>query len=368
MKTYNNLFEKIISPENIRKAILKAARGKRKKAGVGKALANLDQTAAYLSELLKNKIWKPVKIHQTTQINDGVELKKRYIVCPHFVREQCVHHAIMNICEPLFRKKFYQYSCGSVKGHGAEQAKKYVAKVIRKYPAKVKYVAKLDIKKFFHNAKPSFIFHEIRKTIRDKEVLRLFAMILRYNKQIVDGEVIKTGIPIGFYTSPILANVLLNALDHYIKEVLGVEFYVRYMDDIIMFSSNKRKLKRSCLAVSAWIEDRRMRLKPIWQVHRFKSINFIGYQFKRNGLVRLRDRVFLKSVRCVRRVAVKTTTAKLTIHDCLRVLSYMGRFKNADTYKAFVRYISPYINIRELRKRVSNHFKRKGLKYAIQTI
>ena len=358
MKTYNGLFEKIVDEQNIEKAILKASLGKRKKASVRRVLFHIPEIAKDLSERLKSGTWRPVEVHQTTQITDGVELKKRYIVCPSFAREQCVHHAIMNICEPLFRKKFYQYSCGSVKGHGGDQAKKYIAKIIRKYPAKTKYVAKLDIKKFFHNAKPSFIFHELRRTIRDRRVLGLFALILRYNKQIVDGEVIKAGIPIGFYTSPILANVLLNALDHYIKEVLGVEFYVRYMDDIIMFSSNKRKLKRSCLAVSAWIEDRRMHLKPIWQVHRFKSINFIGYQFKRNGLVRLRDRVFLKSVRCVRRVAVKTTTAKLTIHDCLRVLSYMGRFKHADTYAAFQRLISPYVNIRELRKRVSRHYKK----------
>lgn len=365
MKTYNNLFEKIISPENIRKAILKAARGKRKKAGVRKALANLDKTAAHLSELLKNKIWKPVEIHQTKEINDGVELKKRYIVCPHFVREQCVHHAIMNICEPLFKKKFYSYSCGSVKGHGAEQAKKYITKVIRKYPTKTKYVAKLDIKKFFHNAKPSFIFHEIRKTIRDKEVLRLFAMILRANKQIIGGKVVKCGIPIGFFTSPHFANILLNPIDHIIKEKTGIEIYVRYMDDMLLFSANKRKLKKACIIIQKEVERLCMRLKPVWQIHKFSSVNFLGYQFKRNGHVKLRDRIFLKAVRLVRRVKAK---AKLTIHDCLRLISYMGRFKNADTYKAFVKYISPYINIRELRKRVSNYFKRKGPKYAIQTI
>ena len=355
MKTYNGLFEKIVDEKNIQKAILKASLGKRKKASVRRTLFHIPEVAKDLSEQLKSGTWRPLDVHQTTQINDGVELKKRYIVCPNFAREQCVHHAIMNICEPLFRKKFYQYSCGSVKGHGGDQAKKYIAKIIRKYPAKTKYVAKLDIKKFFANAKPSFIFRELRRTIRDRRVLGLFALILRANKQIVDGEIIKGGIPIGFYTSPIFANVLLNALDHYVKEVLGVEFYVRYMDDIIMFSPNKRKLKRACLAIKDYVEKIKMNLKPTWQVHRFVSVNFIGYQFKRGGLVRLRDRIFLKSVRAVRRVAEKP---KPTIHDCLRILSYMGRFKHANTYAAFKRDISPYVNIRELRKRVSRHYKK----------
>ncbi len=355
MKTYNGLFEKIVDEKNIQRAILKASLGKRKKSGVRRTLSNIVAVAKDLSEKLKSGTWTPLEVHQTTLINDGVELKKRFIVCPNFAREQCVHHAIMNICEPLFRKKFYQYSCGSVKGHGGDQAKKYIAKIIKKYPHKTKYVAKLDIKKFFANAKPSFIFRELRRTIRDRRVLGLFALILRSNKQIVDGQVTKGGIPIGFYTSPIFANILLNALDHYVKEELWIEFYVRYMDDIIMFSPNKRKLKRACLAIDKYVKDLKMSLKPIWQVHRFTSVNFIGYQFKKGGLVRLRDRVFLKSVRAVRRASAK---AKLTIHDCLRVLSYMGRFKNADTYAAFKRHISPYVNIRELRKRVSRHYKK----------
>lgn len=355
MKTYNGLFEKIVDEENIQRAILKASLGKRKKASVRRTLCNINEVAKDLSDKLKSGEWSPLDIHQTTEINDGVELKKRYIVCPNFAREQCVHHAIMNICEPLFRKKFYKYSCGSVKGHGGEQAKNYIAKIIKKYPAKTKYVAKLDIKKFFANAKPSFIFRELRKTIRDKRVLRLFALILRANKQIVDGKIVKGGIPIGFYTSPIFANILLNALDHYVKEVLGIEFYVRYMDDIIMFSPNKRKLKRACLSIKDYVEKLKMNLKPTWQVHKFVSVNFIGYQFKRCEIVRLRDKIFLKSIRLIRRASVK---AKLTIHDCLRVLSYMGRFKNAHTYAAFKRHISPYVNIRELRKRVSRHYKK----------
>lgn len=369
MKTYNHLFEKIIDKDNIRKAVLRAATGKRKKATVRKALSRIDALVEELHESLKNGTWRPLECHQTKLINDGVELKKRYIVCPNFVLEQCVHHAIMNICEPLFRKKFYLYSCGSVKGRGGDQARKYIGKVLAKYPKRAKYVAKLDIKKFFHNVRPSFVFHEIRKTIRDKRVLRLFALILRANKQVIDGKVIKGGIPIGFYTSPIMANVLLMGLDHQIKQSIGTDFYVRYMDDIILFCSNRRKLKRVAKAIECRIVGLRMRLKPIWQVHKFVSVNFIGYQFKRGGWIRLRDRVFLKSIRLIRRVRDKL---KLTIYDCLRVLSYMGRFKVANTYTAFKQHISPYVNIREMRKRVSkrqlkvNQFVKERIKaYAI---
>lgn len=360
MKTYNHLFEKIVDEENIRNAVIKAARGKRKKASVRKALKNIDAVVKNLSEQLKNGTWRPVEVHQTKQINDGVELKKRYIVCPNFVREQCVHHAILNICEPLFRRRFYRYSCGSVKNRGADQVREYIRKMVSRYPSKTKYVVKMDIKKFFHNAPPSFIFREIRRVIRDKRVLNLFALILRSNAQIVDKTVLRRGIPIGFYTSPHFANILLDRIDHYIKEEFGIKVYVRYMDDIIMFDPNRRKLKAACIKIREYVQKMHMDVKPVWQVHRFVCVNFLGYQFKR-GITRLRDRIFLKAKRLFKRIWAKE---KMTIHDCLRALSYVGRFKKADAQAAFRIYVSPFLNVRELRTRVSKFYKTKGLKYA----
>ena len=98
----------------------------------------------------------------------------------------------------------------------------------------------------------------------------------------------------------------------------------------------------------------------MWQIHRFTWVNFLGYQFKR-GATRLRDRIFLKAKRLFKRIQAKE---KMTIHDCLRALSYIGRFKKADTQVAFRVYVSPFLNVRELRTRVSKHYKTKGVKYA----
>lgn len=76
MKTYNHLFEKVVDKDNIRKAILKAARGKRRKATVRKTLKHIDEAVEYLHNQLVSGTWRPVEIHQTKEINDGVELKK----------------------------------------------------------------------------------------------------------------------------------------------------------------------------------------------------------------------------------------------------------------------------------------------------
>ena len=287
VKTYNNLFDEIASYENVRAAIFEAARHKRKKASVRKALACADELAAKISNWLKNDEWRPVKVHNCTLINDGINLKKRLIVCPEFTRDQIVHHAIMRVVYKYLAKKFYTYSCGSVKGKGSEFA---IEKKIRAETGTTKYAVQIDIKKFFNSVRPSFVFKALRRTIRDKKALWLMARVLRNNVvrvnkdylQLTEGltvikpvgknrVLVKGGLPIGFYTSPIFANVLLSELDHYVKEKLQASVYVRYMDDILIFSSNKRKLKNICAKINEYLGKIRLRLKREPAVHKFGS-------------------------------------------------------------------------------------------------
>lgn len=361
MKTYNDIFRNIVDSGNIYEAIQRAARGKKHKTNVIKALANAHEIAENLSKRLQNDEWTPCKVHRVKEIRDGVTQKKRQIVCPSFVNELVVHHAFIQICEPYFRKKFYTYSCGSVKGNGAEKMLKYLKRKIQHCPKQIKYVVKLDIKKFFDTAKPSWIFHEFRKTIRDKKVCIMCAKILRANKVHVDGKNIKRGIPIGLYTSPIFANILLNHIDHYIKEVLRIEIYARYMDDMILFSSNKRKLKRTCKVIQQMIEKLGMRLKATWQIHKFTSIKFVGYTYTRKAII-LRDEIFVK----IKRITNRTLKKKhITGYDYTRIMSHISRFKNTNAQKAFKKYITDRIKIGLIKNRISYYNKWRLVKNAI---
>lgn len=381
MKTYNKLFEQICDPENIEKAILKASLGKRHKKSVQRALRNRKDIAAHLSEQLKTGQWRPVDVHSAKVINDGVELKKRLIVCPAFVREQVVHHAIFNVCAPLFQRKFYRYSCGSVPERGAEFAKKYITKNVQRKKAKTKYFCKLDVKKYFPTVRPSVIFKELRRTIRDRQVLGLFALILRANKFQVRPEdasaaaglnqigtengmaIFKGGIPIGFYTSPWFANILLNRLDHYIKEELNIPVYVRYMDDMLLFSPNKRGLKKTGQSIADYLKRLCLRLKNSPAVHKFgdapRCVAFAGYVFHRCKTV-LRSKAFLKAIRCVRRIGKKED---VTAYDAARVMSYAGRFKQADARSAFRRYFLSAVSIKECRRAISLRSKSRSNQY-----
>ena len=91
---------------------------------------------------------------------------------------------------------------------------------------------KCDISKFFFNVDRNILYKLIKRKIKDKYFLNITRKIIFYNEEVV-------GIPIGNYTSQIYANIYLNELDKYIKEVLKVKYVVRYMDDCAPRMNNK---------------------------------------------------------------------------------------------------------------------------------
>ena len=350
MHTVNNLYDKIADKENIRIAINIAARRKRKKRIVQKVLKNPEYYVQLIHEQLANETWRPRKVHNMKEINDGVQSKKREIVCPEFVNEQIVHHSIMNVCRPVFTKKFYEYSCASIPGRGTDTALKYIRKAVKS--KKAKYFAVLDIRKFFSSLRPSVVFHELRRHIRDKRTLMLFTRILRSNKVKDSNNTVtkKKGVLLGFYTSPWFANIVLNPLDHLIKE-MGVPFYVRYNDDMLLMHSNKRKLKKVLQFIVLWLHSKHLQEKNTPQIHKLKdvTIKYIGFSITPQKIV-LQSKVFLKVKRTASRIHKKN---KITLYDARRITSYSGRFKHVNAWKSFLRYVNNKVPIRKCRKIIS---------------
>ena len=325
MKTHKNLFEKICEFENIRLAIFNAAKGKKHKRIVQFALKNVDKIALDIQQKLLSGTWEPPKYHQAHFINDGIENKKRPIICPEFIKEQIVHHAIMQVVYPIFNRKFYEFSCGSIKGRGVQTAIKHLEKHIKSQ----RFYCKLDIKKFYQTIRPSFVFKELRKTISDKRVLLLFSKILRANTIKIGNETVKHGLPIGLYTSPFFANVLLNCLDHTVKNKFGINAYVRYMDDICILDTNKRKINQAVNYIQAFLNTRKLNLKQTPQIHHITKFSFCGYKLSKTQIA-LKAKLYLKCARNFRRFTNKTKT---TIYDCQRLLSYTGYVKHTTSGK-----------------------------------
>lgn len=244
MKRYGGLFEEIVSFENLLLASKKAFRGKKKKPDVAGFYFDLEKEIIKLREELISGDYAPAK-YGVFKVYEPKERK----ICACSFRDRIVHHAICNLIEPIFEKIFIcdNYACRKDKGtHKAVKRAQYFAR-------KNIYFLKLDISKFFDSADQIILKHLLLRKFKDKRLLNLLNNII---DQGVPGNPEGKGIPIGNLTSQYFANFYLNELDHFIKEKLKINGYVRYMDDFLIFENEKQKLKESLILIKDFLNDK----------------------------------------------------------------------------------------------------------------
>lgn len=269
MKRVGYLYEKMCDLALIKLAIHKAAQGKTRKHYIAKVLANEEKYALRIQKmLLDNEV--QLSPNRTITIYDRSCDKERLITVPKFFPDQILHWVLMLVIEPILMKGMYRFACGSVPGRGGMEAKKYVEKALR--DDKVRYVAKLDISKFFNSVKPTILIGMLRRKIKDERVIDLI------------GKILKNGgdcLPIGYYTSQWFSNFFLEGFDHFVKEVQKIKYYVRYVDDMVLIDTNKRKLRKAIMEIEKYLNGIGLKLKPnyqVWKVHS-RPIDFVGFRF-----------------------------------------------------------------------------------------
>ena len=352
MKSVNHVYEKAVSLEQRKYSVHRALIGRRDKGNFKKYADNEDEVAEIAFNWIAN--YKTEK-HKPIVIYDGITRKKRKIVVPTF-KELVVQHCVVNALMPMFMQGMYYHSYGSIPGRGAHKAKRHIQKWIRNDPKNCKYVLKMDIHHFFDSISHDIIKEMLKKRIHDERMLDLLFKIIDTTEE---------GLPLGFYTSQWLANWFLEGLDHYIKEELKAVYYVRYMDDMVIFGSNKRELHRMRELIQFYlVNELNLALKDNWQVYRFdyirngehhgRDLDFMGFRFYRDRIV-MRKSIMYKATRKAAKIGKKE---KPTIYDCRQMLSYVGWITHTNTYNMYLVWIKPKVNIGKCKKRISNYDKR----------
>lgn len=348
MKTYKHLMEQIASEENIRAAILNASKRKRNRKDVKEVLEHIDYHVAAVQKILLSGNYK-ARVDEVCIVNEGTHHKVRRIRKPHFKYDQIIHHCIIQVLQPLLTAPMYEYSCGSIPTRGAHYGKKRIEKWLRNDIKNTKYVFKMDIKHFYESVDQNVLKAMLRQKIKDKQAIALI-------EAVIDG--CEKGLPLGNYTSQWFANFMLTPLDHYIKEQLHAKYYIRYMDDIVIFGGNKKELHKMHLAIEKYLKDNlHLRIKENWQVFRFeykgkgRPLDFMGWQFYREKTI-LRKSIFIRIMRKAKKVGKHTT-----IKGAQGMVSYMGYIKHTDSYGVYRDYIRPYVNIGKLKKFTSKRAK-----------
>lgn len=286
MKRLGNLYDKIISLDNLRLADERARKGKLRSYGVKLHDRNKEANLLSLHEALKAGTYRTSEYSTFTIY----EPKEREIFRLPYFPDRIVHHAVMNILEPIWVSIFTADTYSCIKGRGIQAAANKLRRVIDRDKAGCAYCLKIDIRKFYPSIDHTVLKSIVRRKIKDTWLLNLL-------DEIIDSA---EGLPIGNYLSQYLANLVLTYFDHWVKEVKRVRYYFRYADDIVVLHSDKKTLHallaefESYLAANVKLEIKQNKqVFPVAHDHRDsfgRGIDFLGYVFYLNE-TRLRKRI-----------------------------------------------------------------------------
>lgn len=342
MKRIGNIYEKICDIDNIILAIKNASKGKKKRKKVAIVNENIEKYANIIQGILINKEYIP-NPYETMTIREGSNKKERVIFKPEFYPDQIIHWALMQQIESILSRGLYYYNCACIKGRGISHGMKYIKKILVEDKKYTKYCLKIDIKKFYPSIDKDILKFKFTKIIKDKDTLSLINKIIDSNE---------IGLPIGNYTSQWFANFFLQDLDHFIKEKLKIKHYIRYMDDMVLFSNNKRNLHKVKEALDTYLSKENLKIKENWQVFKVDSrpLDFLGYRFYR-GYTTLRRSNFLRIRRRMKKIYKKT---ELNFKDSSAVMSYYGWIKHCDSYNYNQKNMKPYVDIYKCKEVIRN--------------
>ena len=245
MKRYGNLFGKVCDYSVLHSAFKRAFRGSGRTDEACRFCFHLEKELLLLKEEIVEGSYKPAP-YRYFRIYDP---KERVISVAGF-RDRVVHHAIVGILEPIFEPVFIYDSYATRKGKGSHRAVSRAQSFLKKHT----YYLKMDIDKYFDNIDHQILLDLIQRKIKDKSVLELMERIIK-NSDISRGLAAGKGLPIGNLTSQFFANVYLNPLDHFLKDIIGERAYIRYMDDMIVFSDSREHLKIALKKIDEFLTD-----------------------------------------------------------------------------------------------------------------
>ncbi|MCX6718121.1 MAG: reverse transcriptase/maturase family protein [Candidatus Staskawiczbacteria bacterium] len=290
MKILTHKYEDIISVENILEAWQEFLLGKRNKPDVQEFYLRLMDNVFDLHKDLTHHTYKHGG-YQQFKINDP----KSRTIHKASVRDRLLHHAVYRILYPFFDRTFIydSFSCRNNKGtHKALSGLREFSNIVSKNNTRTCWILKCDIRKFFSSIDQNVLINILQQYIPDRDVIDLLEEIIFSFKP--------NGLPLGNLTSQLFSNVYMNEFDHFVKHKLKVKYYIRYADDSLFFSENKRDLEKIIPEIKCFLQDRlKLQIHPnkIYIKALHSGMDFLGWvNFKKHRVLRgtTKRRIFWK--------------------------------------------------------------------------
>lgn len=332
MKRVRDLYRRLISDSNLSDAIDKVneshhwKRGHRPNACTAWVEETKPERIKELREIIENGFIQ--KQPHVTKRYDASARKWRTVSEPVQWPDQYVHHALIQVLEPVMMRGMDHYCCGSIKRRGPLHAKKGIEKWLVHDQKGTRYELCGDIRHFYDSLQPEVVMKRMKQLIKDRMTLDLI------------WRVIKDGIMIGAYTSQWFANTVLQPLDMTIRQSDLCSHYVRYMDNLTIFGSNKRKLARLRIMIEEWLFENELELKSDWQIFpvtwgkakhpKGRRPDAVGYKYGR-GYSLPRKHNYFRIKRAVNRVRKKERQKRrISEHMANSIISRLGQLKHCN--------------------------------------
>ncbi|MSP50173.1 MAG: RNA-dependent DNA polymerase [Alphaproteobacteria bacterium] len=289
---HEGLFPEIAGFQPLIAAARRAVKGKRRSPSAAAFMANLETRVLTLERALTAHRWSPGR-YTVMRIEDP---KPRRISAAPF-RDRVVHHALCAVVGPLFERGFVDDSYANRVGRGTHRA------VVRyeSFRAGARHVLRCDLYRYFPAVDHAILKRDLRRRIACPDTLWLCDAIVDGSnpQEPVDlhfpGDDLLTpverrrGLPIGNLTSQLFANLHLDPLDHFVKEVLRCRRYLRYVDDFALFHDDPGVLAEWQARIAAFLAGRRLLLHPrkTWIAPVAAPAVFLGYELHADGRRRL---------------------------------------------------------------------------------
>ncbi|MEQ9326507.1 MAG: RNA-directed DNA polymerase [Rhodospirillales bacterium] len=335
---HDRLFDDIASFPALVKAARNAIKGKRRKPGAAAFMANLEKEVVRLERELLDGSYRPGR-YKVIHVRDP---KPRMVSAAPF-RDRVVHHALCAVVEPIFERGFIFDSYANRTGKGAHRAvDRYEA-----YADRFDHVLRCDIYRFFPAIDHDILKREFRRRVACVATLTLLDRIVDASNdqepvlQHFPGDDLlspisrRRGLPIGNLTSQFFANLYLNGLDHFCREILGARGYLRYVDDFVLFHDEREILYDWRERIAGYLQGRRLRLHPrkTLIIDTGEPTSFLGYDLV-DGLRRLPEANVSRFRARLRSMTDRCLAGSLELREAQRCVdAWVGHASNADTWR-----------------------------------
>lgn len=242
-----------------------------------------DSTAGYVLNGIDRTINLEKQLHDGTYkaaktVNFKITSPKPREIASITFRDRVYQRSLNdNAVYPIMTRSFIFDNYACQKGKGTDAARNRLKEFLRRYYRKhgnIGYVAQFDIHGYYPNMSHAVTEDLFRKKL-PKEIADMVVTILRHQ---YTGDF---GYNPGSQLIQIAGISILDGFDHYMKEQLHANLYLRYMDDFLVIGDNKENLEKCqrkaikyLAKIGFTMNEKKTRIHPLSD-----GIEFLGFRF-----------------------------------------------------------------------------------------